>query len=173
MNKYRFCSGLAIFPEHDMKMLGEMSRSGWHLVGFSKVGFMYKLEKGEPIPYIYSVNFEKNVNDNMIDIYRESGWETIVSNSGYQIFRALEGTPPIFSDKQSEIDILKEQRNFCGKGSLISLGVLLIFILTVYLTNIHNGLILLGIIPLVCFVFTFFPFIGSMFHIRRVKNKKE
>lgn len=173
MNKYRFCNGLAIFPEHDMKMLGEMSRSGWHLVGFSKICLMYKLEKGEPASYIYSVNFEKSVNNDMIEIYRESGWEAVVLKNGYQIFRALEGTPPIFSDKQSEIDILKEQRNLCGKGALISLGILLIFVLIMYLTDIHNSLMLLIIVPIVCFVFTFFPFIGSIFHIRRIQNRKE
>ena len=171
MNKYRFCSGLAIFPEHDMKMLSDMSRSGWHLVGFS--GLMYKFESGDSMPYIYSVNFEKTVDDNMIDIYSESGWEAIVLNNGYQIFRATEGTAPIFSDKQSEIDILKEQKNLCGKGALISLAILIVLILAFYLTDIRNGLEFLIVIPMVCFIFTFFPFVGSMFHIRRIRNKKE
>lgn len=171
MSRYRFCSGLAIFPERDMKMLSDMSVSGWHLVGFS--GLMFKFEKGEPIHYIYSVNFEMSASEDMLEIYRESGWEAVVSKAGYQIFRAVEGTQPIFSDKQSEIDVLKEQRKFCGKGSLISLAILLIFIAVTFVMDIHSLFKLFIIVPLICFIFTFFPFLGIMFHIRRIQKREE
>ena len=171
MNKYRFCNGLAIFPEHDMKMLSEMSRSGWHFVGFS--GLMYKFEKGEPMPYIYSVNFEKSVGDDMLELYRESGWEPVVVQNGYQIFRAADGTPPIFSDKQSEIDIVKEQKNLCGRGALISLGILLVLATVLHLTAIHSFFWFLIIVPLGSFIFTFFPFMGSILHIRRIQKRRK
>lgn len=169
MNKYRFCSGLAIFPEHDMKMLSKMSSSGWHLKSLS--GFMYSFEKGEPTKYIYSLNLEQSVDDEMLSLYRESGWEPIIAEKGYQIFRAENGTPPIFSDRESEIQMLNENKITLRKSSAISfLAVILCMILFVF-TNIPNTVLIpLFILSWACFIFAFFPFIGIYFKIRKLNK---
>ena len=170
MNKYRFCCGLAIFPEHDMKMLSRMSSSGWHLKSFS--GLMYSFERGEPEHYIYSVNLEKSVNDDMLSLYRESGWNPVIAQNGYQIFRAERGTPPIFSDKESEIQMLKNNRFTAGKLSLISFLAIVLFVFLLVFTDISDIVFLsLLLIAWVCFVFSFFPFVGFCFKIIKLNRE--
>ena len=170
MNKYRFCSGLAIFPEHDMKMLSRMSSLGWHLKSFS--GLLYTFEKGKPINYIYSINLENAVDDNMLSLYRESGWEPVIAQNGYQIFRAPYGTSPIFSDTESEIQVLEENRKKFGKASFVSfLAVILCLILSFLDFIPFIVLMLFYVTAWACFVFAFFPFVGLCFKIRKLKKE--
>jgi len=104
--KYILGNGIAISPEKDMMLFKEMSKQGWHING--TMMWWYRFEKGEPTDYDYSSNMESKVTEDMLSLYEESGWHTIVACNGFQIFRAMEGATPIFSDLDSEIESLKE-----------------------------------------------------------------
>ena len=166
--KYKMCSGLAIMPEHDMKLLKDMSKKGWHLVGMK--GLLYRFEKGEACDYDYALNTEMVIEKDMLSYYEASGWYPVVIEPGYQIFRAKEGTVPIFSDKASEEEVLEKNQKHTGKWASV-FGILLAAWLIIM--NIIN----LGFIKVVvlialntCFVFTFLPFLGFSRSLRKLRK---
>lgn len=172
MMKYRMCKGLAMAPDKDMKMLSDMSKKGWHLTKFSLLGYFF--EEGEPQDYIYALNTEQIVTEDMLSLYRESGWTPVIVSEGYQIFRAEEGTPPIFSDAESEIEVLRKNQKSSGVAALV-FGVLLVA--TISLTNtvlqphINETVSLIMVcIFMICFIFTFFPFVGFGISIHKKKK---
>lgn len=158
MAKYRFSSGLAMAPERDLRMLADMSRQGWHLSQIE--GIRYRFEQGEPADFIYALNFEVNPDADMLSFYQASGWTAIVSEKGYQIFRAKAGTPPIFSDRESKDEVLHKSRRHAAKGALIS-GLMLLLWGLVAPGRVPELLeIVVMVILMVAFVFTFLPFLG-------------
>lgn len=159
MRKYRFCSGLALFPDKDMKMLHEMSLQGWHLTGMSEL--RYRFEQGEPHSYIYAVNYEEDVTEEMISLYKESGWEIVMCETGCQICRAEEGTAPIFSDTESHIEVIAKQRKLCGKVASMSLLVVAVSVIWIAWRKDDSFFIwLLMMLGVMMTIFSGFPFIG-------------
>lgn len=170
MAKYRMCSGLAMAPEHDMKVLKEMSRKGWHLTTLK--GLFYRFEEGEAADYEYALNMEMEPDQDMLAYYEASGWKPVVIGPGYQIFRAEKGTVPIFSDKDSEVDVLERNQKKIGKWAVF-FGVLIAAWL--FLTNavdIGPAGVIVMMILIVCFVFTLFPFIGYSRSLKKLQKKR-
>lgn len=169
MTKYRICGGLAITPEKDIKMLGEMSKKGWHLSNMC-CGIFYRFEKGHPQDYTYSLNLEKSTTREMLSFYEASGWTPVVVGNGYQIFRAAAGAVPIFSDKESEMEILYKSRQQSGKSALLFAAVI-IFCLILNVLIESMAFILLALAAFVFFIFSFLPFIGFSFSLYKIKQK--
>jgi hypothetical protein len=171
MAKYRMSGGLAMTPESDMKLLKKMSQKGWHITGMR--GIFYRFEKGLPHDFDYSLNLEERINPEMMSFYEASGWTPIVAESGYQIFRAKAGSSPIFSDSESEIELLSRNRQQYGMWSLIPMSLMIVCII---LANWIEGYTIictaLGLFMSVCFIFTFFPFIGFSISLRKKKGGK-
>jgi len=110
--KYRMGYGLAISPEKDMQMFAKMSAKGWHLT--ENQGFLYRFEQGEPHEYIYELNMDMETEEDMYSLYEESGWTPVIKEKGMHIFRAEKGTPPIFSDSESKVELLEKERWIFG-----------------------------------------------------------
>lgn len=168
MTKYRMCGGFAMTPKRDMKMLSEMSKKGWHL---SKMrGIFYCFEKGDPHDYNYSLNLEISTTPEMLYFYEASGWTPIVAENGHQIFRAESGSAPIFSDTDSEIDILNKNRHWSGKYALLFTALITICLI---LNSLIESIIftILGLIVFVLFIFSFLPFIGFTLSLYKLKQK--
>lgn len=157
--KYRLSAGVGVSPEREINLLEQMSRKGWHLTGMR--GLFYRFERGTPHEYDYAVNTEVHINSEMMSFYEASGWTPIVTGNGIQVFRAEAGATPIFSDSESEIELLSKNRKLSGKLSLVALSLLIVWLI---LTNtmelnriVSNGL---GLLTYSFFVFTFLPFVG-------------
>jgi hypothetical protein len=168
MTKYRMCGGFAMTPKRDMKMLSKMSKKGWHL---SKMqGIFYCFEKGEPHDYNYSLNLEISTTPEMLSFYEASGWTPIVVENGHQIFRAESGTAPIFSDAESEIEVLNKNRHWSGKYALLFAALITICVI---LSSLIESIIfaILSLIVFVLFIFTFLPYIGFTFSLYKLKHK--
>lgn len=168
MAKYKMCGGLAIMPERDMKLLKDMSKKGWHLAGMK--GFLYRFEEGEPCDYDYTLNTEMKIDKDMLSFYEASGWCPVVISPGYQIFRAKEGTTPIFTDRDSEEEVLQRNQKMSGKWASV-FGILII------VWSIAENVIDLGFITVmvmialyICFVFTFFPFVGYSRSLKKLRK---
>jgi hypothetical protein len=126
--KYIMGSGIAMSPEKDMALFKKMSKQGWHMSG--TMLWWYRFEKGEPVDYDYASNMEGKVTKDMLSMYEESGWLPIVAVDGFQIFRAIEGAAPIFSDTISEIEALEEiRRNTVKCGTFWGFVLILVLIL--------------------------------------------
>ncbi|MNV64785.1 hypothetical protein D3C71_1574470 [compost metagenome] len=109
----------------------------------------------------------------MMSFYEASGWTPIVAESGYQIFRAEAGSTPIFSDSESEIELLSRNRQQYGKWSLVPMSLIIMCIIAItwmeWGTIVFTGL---GLFMLVCFIFTFLPFIGFSLSLRKKKRQQ-
>lgn len=170
--KYIIGSGIAISPEKDMALLKKMSKQGWHFSGTWI--WWYQFEKGEPADYDYASNMESKITKDMIALYEESGWLPIVACDGMQIFRAVEGATPIFSDLDSEIEALEEiKRNTIKSAIIWSIALILVMMARFVVPDAWN---LLGIALTILSVFIAFPSatqIISFFGIKKlIKNKK-
>lgn len=169
MTKYKFSNGFAIAPEKTMRMLEKMSRSGWHLTGMS--GLRYKFEKGENHDYIYDYNMEDDLDEEMLSLYESSGWHLVLSESGFQIFRAEKGATPLFTDCESKLEIIIQHQKRFGIAALVSISL---FILCVGIESINSNIIsfVFLLFFLCCSIFTLFPFIGLCHTFIKTKYQK-
>jgi hypothetical protein len=173
--KYHIGYGLAVMPNRDLNIFRDMSNKGWHVCGTS--GILYRFEHGEPHDYDYALNFEDTVDAEMLSLYEAGGWTPIIVVSGvvgYQIFRAEVGTPHIFSDVDSEIEVLRKNCRFYGKWSLIFLVPLVVaFISALSVFNEPAFIvlwILFGIFGM-CFSTFFTSFVGHSVTIAKKKRQ--
>nr|WP_275262591.1 DUF2812 domain-containing protein [Paenibacillus tepidiphilus] len=152
-----------------MHLLKRMSQRGWHVTGMK--GMLYRFEQGGPHDYDYALNMEEQVNPEMFSLFEASGWTPVIAFDGLQIFRAEAGTSPIFSDSESEAEQLSKNRQQYGKWSLVPLCLAIIcFILRNQVEGAGELFFFLGLFMLVCFVFTFFPFIGFSLSLRKKRS---
>lgn len=96
--------------EKEEQWLGEMARSGWHLVSFSLSG--YTFAHGEPGEWVYRTDFQnastlprKDLGE-YVGLFRDAGWEHVAEYSGWHYFRTrADGThsTEIFTDTESRI----------------------------------------------------------------------
>ncbi|WP_151733438.1 DUF2812 domain-containing protein ['Paenibacillus yunnanensis' Narsing Rao et al. 2020] len=171
MAKYRMSNGWAISPGKDMLLLKRMSRQGWHVTGMK--GMLYSFEQGGPHDYDYALNMEERVTPEMMALFEASGWTPVVAFDGLQIFRAEAGASPIFSDSESEAELLSKNRQQYGKWSLVPFCLAIIcFILKNQVEEAERLFFCLGLFMLVCFVFTFFPFIGLSLSLRKKRSQQ-
>lgn len=158
MARYKMSGGLAMTPESDMKLLKDMSKKGWHMVGMK--GIFYRFEEGEPCDFDYALNIETEINDDMLAFYEASGWSPVVIASGYQIFRAKAGTAPIFSDLDSREEVLLVNWKLSGKWASIFAIMLVIWFIATRIIDFGFFSVIVMAALMVCFIFTLFPFIG-------------
>nr|WP_307895864.1 DUF2812 domain-containing protein [Clostridium botulinum] len=136
-NKYVMIGGFAFSEESDMEKLRNYAKKGWILervVG----GFFYKLRKDEPQDIIYSLDYQKDVNEEYFHMFKEAGWDIVISlGNEMHIFSAQYGTKPIYSDFESNLGKYISMQNTVGKSAVYSLivGIILI-ILSFFINNI-------------------------------------
>lgn len=168
MAKYKMSNGLAMMPERDMKLLKDMSRKGWHLVGMN--GIFYRFEEGKSCDYDYALNTEMEIDKDMLSFYEASGWSPVVIGPGYQIFRAKEGTAPIFSDVDSEEGVLQRNQKMSGKWASIFGILLAIWFITTSVFELGFIAVMIMVVLVICFVFAFFPFVGFSRSLKKLRK---
>ena len=112
--KYMMSGGLAFAEEKDMEKLRAFSVKGWHVRDFAFMG--YVLEKGNSTDFIYSLDYRQVKEDEAeeyFDFFSSSGWEHITSQSEIHLFRALPGTKPIHSERET----VAEKHGNMGKST--------------------------------------------------------
>lgn len=168
-------NGFAFSEESDMEKLKEYARQGWILEDIVG-GFIYKLRKDKSQDIIYNLDYQTEANEEYFTIFKEAGWNRIVSVENYMhIFSAQAGTKPIYSDCESEIDKYTSIRNRTRKGTLYSLilAIALMGLLVVSLVDIKPiFLIIVGllIIDIFVFVFNFMPYLAYNSRIKQIKK---
>ncbi|WP_346878937.1 MULTISPECIES: DUF2812 domain-containing protein [unclassified Clostridium] len=174
-SKYVMINGFAFSEESDMEKLKEYARQGWILEDIVG-GFFYKLRKDKSQDIIYNLDYQTEANEEYFTIFKEAGWNCIVSIENYMhIFSAQAGTKPIYSDCESEIDKYTSIRNQTRKGTLYSLilAIALMGLLVVSLVAIKPiFLIIVGllIIDIFVFVFNFMPYLAYSSRIKQIKK---
>lgn len=103
--KYIMSNGLAFFEEKDMGQLRKKALKGWHLKRFRFAG--YELEKGEAEDVIFNIDYrtlQPNEENEYFEMFSYAGWTHVCSSQGMHIFKAKNGTVPIYSDVESSRD---------------------------------------------------------------------
>ena len=101
--KYMPSWGIAFAEHREMRKLGRMAASGWHLESFAFLG--YWLRKGEPKPTTYCVDYRKvdpAEQDDYLSMFEAGGWRLAASAGTIHIFAANPGTPPIYTDDETK-----------------------------------------------------------------------
>ena len=123
--KYITSGGLAFAEYEDMDKLRRYSLKGWHVSGFSFMG--YTLKKGENKDYIYSIDYRflhADERDEYFAFFFNSGWTHVTSEGDIHLFRAHAGTKPIYTDPDTTIEKYEN-----SSGSIVKFAVPL-FVLT-------------------------------------------
>lgn len=172
--KYMMSGGLAFAEDTDMEKLRKYSQKGWHVSGFSFMG--YTLEKGENEDFIYSVDYRslrEDEKEEYIDLFSASGWSHIASENDFHLFRALPGTQPIYTDRDT---IVEKYEYSTGTMKGITLSVFIItglLWLGAYISTgiIHSILSVLGTIFTVIAIPTAYTLIATYFQKWKAEGK--
>lgn len=171
--KYVYNGGLAFSEEKDMKRLSQYAKEGWILEGFARLGFYYKLKKGKPQHVEYSLDYQTNADEDYFSLFEASGWEHVCSVSNHlHIFRAPDGTKPIYTDNTTLLEKYENEASRMGKYALYSLFLNIICWIIVgwsvaYLPTTLNYLTPIVVIIALPLIFTGLPYLGYL----RKKNE--
>ena len=109
--KYMMSGGLAFSEQKDLKKLRQKAAQGWIVKRFKFMG--YQLEKGAPEDVIFSIDYrdlKEGEGQEYFEMFEMAEWGHVSSNAGIHLFKAVPGTKPIYSDKESSIDKLVRQQ---------------------------------------------------------------
>ncbi|WP_238884046.1 DUF2812 domain-containing protein [Clostridium sp. YIM B02551] len=174
-SKYVIIEGFAFNEEGDMKRLSKYASQGWILESIVG-GFFYKLKKDRPQNIVYSLDYQREANEEYFDIFKEAGWKHVISlGKQMHIFSAEAGTKPIYSDRETQIDKYEDIRFRTGKASLYSsiVGILLIGLLIfsfIAMRPIFLPILCLLFIDIVIFTFNFMPYVAYNSRIKQIEK---
>lgn len=175
--KYVPSGGLAFFEEKEMKKLSKYAKKGWILESFAGLG--YKLRKGEHQIIEYSLDYQKEVDDEYFAYFEEAGWSHVCSaGDEIHIFRAPTGTKPIYSDKPTTIEKYEREKRRMGKVAFPFFIFTIIFMFLSVLSNygwlsenIGNLFELLGIVSLIILIFPGIPYISYRYKLNKLQKE--
>lgn len=174
--KYMPSGGLAFYEEKEMKKLSDLAKEGWILEGFALLG--YKLRKGEPMDIDYSLDYQKDADDEYFAFFEEAGWSHVcTAGSEIHIFRASAGTTPIYSDKPTIIEKYEREKRQMGRAALPFLISTVFFFLLSLMS--HSGWLFeslrpvfysIGIVSLAILVFPGLPYLSYLFKLSKLRK---
>lgn len=152
-NKYITSGGLGFSEDRDMEKLRKNALKGWHLKRFRFNG--YELEKGNPEDVIFNVDFrllDSDEEGEYFDMFSQAGWEHVCSDAGFHIFKAKNGTEPIYSDKESIRDKVDRMAYPVKSIFTYCIGLIVILVLIMAFTSgvfeeLSKWGVLLSIVP--------------------------
>jgi hypothetical protein len=174
--KYIYSGGFAFNEQEDMDKLRAYAKEGWLLERQQFMG--YQLKKGEPKNIKFSLDYQKEADDDYFAYFEAAGWTLVCSTANeIHIFSAPEGTTPIHTDKIPLIEKYKTEKKRMGKIALPSLFVtLMLFFLTVLggigwvPETIGNISTMLWYVSLIVPVFTVISFFGYSSKVRKLRK---
>ena len=174
--KYINSGGLAFSENEDMEKLGEYAKEGWILENITSFG--YKLRKRKPENIKYSLDYQKEVDDDYFSYFEASGWSHVCSGANQiHIFSAPEGTSPIHSDKVTVVEKYEIIRKSMGKVALPTIIITLMLFLLTILSGIEgmpeiigSASAILGYVSLIVLIFTGLPYIGYSFKLSKLRK---
>lgn len=177
--KYVIVSGFATDEETDMRRLKNYAKQGWILDSIAVGGFFFKLKKDEPKDIDYSLDYQGEADEEYFNLFSEAGWERVISiGKLMHIFSAPEGTKPIYSDSESEIDKYTRMKKQMRRGSIYSLIVtvalaILSVVSAITIKPIFLVTFSLFLLSIIVFVFNFMPYLAYSYRLKLLsKNDK-
>lgn len=155
MNKYLPCMGVALMSSYDVERLKRLSRQGWHVTGMAARSMLYRLERGEPHPYDYCAVVGKRPSHELLELYKESGWEPIAVEDDFQVLRSDGKAAPPYTDEATRNEAILENRRRYGSFAAVCLlvAIAILSILATMAPSLGSPLAcLVAVSLLACFV---------------------
>ena len=122
--KYVWSGGTAFSESKDMEKLAKYAKKGWILNGFAPFG--YQLRKGEPQNIQYSLDYRTDADDDYFAYFETAGWSHVCSEGNdIHVFKAPEGTDPIYTDQVTIIEKYETEKNRMKKVAFPTMVVTL------------------------------------------------
>ncbi|MED1569651.1 DUF2812 domain-containing protein [Bacillus paramycoides] len=125
--KYIMSNGIAFSEEKDLKKLRKYAAKGWIVKRFKRLG--YELEKSIAEDVIFSLDIRElgeNELEEYIEMFELAGWEYICSSYNMHLFKAKPGTKPIYTDKATKQEKIKNLRKPVKVTVAISTALLIV-----------------------------------------------
>lgn len=175
--KYIPSGGLAFFEEKEMKMLANYAREGWILEKFAGMG--YKLRKEEPKDIEYSLDYQKEADDEYFAFFEAAGWSHVCSvGNEIHIFNATRGTKPIYTDRPTIVEKYEREKNRMGRAALpIFVSTVVFWVITIFSNlewvpeSIANIFQALGMISLIILIFPGLPYLSYQLKLLKLRKK--
>lgn len=170
--KHVISNGIAFSEKKDLEMLRKEAANGWIVKRFKKMG--YEFEKGNPEDVIFSIDIrelEEEELDEYIELFETAGWTHIFSHYDMHLFKALPGTKPIYTDKESKVGKIERLQKSVGPAAAISscamVGSYIIQeIASGTLSNVFRVVFFISVVIAVPMIMTF---LATMYH--SIKSK--
>lgn len=137
--KYMMSTGLAFSEQKDLRKLRKKAAQGWIVKRFKLAG--YQLEKGPTEDVIFSIDYrdlKEEESQEYFELFDMAGWSHVCSDVGMHLFKAIPGTKPIYSDKESTVDKLVR----LGKPMIpITIFCMLLTIISYMLSHVSTNAI--------------------------------
>ena len=134
--KYLASVGIAFSEKKDLQKLREYAAQGWIVKRYKRMG--YELEEGQREDVIFSIDVNrlaKGEEEEYFAMFLAGGWEHVCSSYNTHLFKAKPGTPPIYTDKESEVDKFNRLLTSITPLSLYSLIALVIGTVGAWMTS--------------------------------------
>jgi hypothetical protein len=150
--------------------LTEMSQSGWHLASMAGPA-LYTFERGEPLPYVYRLDWQGQSKRDYVQLFRDAGWELVLGYSGWHYFRKLvrpgEQTE-IYTDIDSKIAKYQRVLVYMCTSSALSLPALALLIDRPVTTATR----IVTFVMLILFLIVIYIVAGLQGRINQLKNQR-
>lgn len=175
--KYIPSGGLAFFEEKEMKKLSDYAKEGWILEKFAVLG--YTLRKGESKNIDYSLDYQKEADDEYFAFFEVAGWSHVCSaGNEIHIFSAPTGTKPIYTDRPTTVEKYEREKKQMGKAALPFLISTVAFWLLSFVSSwgwlpdsIGITFLVLGTISLIILIFPGMPYLSYQFKLWRLRKE--
>ncbi|MCS0670283.1 DUF2812 domain-containing protein [Cytobacillus firmus] len=134
---YKISNGLAFFEQKDLQMLREKAAEGWMVESFK--GGLYTFTKSGPKDVIFSIDYHELTpedEEEYCELFAAAGWTHVYSHTGIHLFKAVPGTPPIYSDAASKTDQVKRSAK---PVYIVTIAALLFTIITLAFMKLAEG----------------------------------
>ena len=175
--KYIPSGGLAFYEEKEMKKLSKYAKEGWMLEKFAGLGYM--LRKGESKNIEYSLDYQKEADEEYFAFFEAAGWSHVCSvGNEIHIFSAPTGTKPIYSDKPTTVEKYEREKKQMGKAALPFFISTVVFWLLSFVSSWgwvpeSIGFIFwaLGMISLIILIFPGLPYLSYQFRLWKLRKE--
>ncbi|MEN1937674.1 DUF2812 domain-containing protein [Paenibacillus sp. 102] len=137
--KYIMSNGIAFSERKDLQKLRKYATKGWIVKRFKKMG--YELEKGVAEDVIFNLDIRElaeNELEEYIEMFELAGWEYICSSYTMHLFKAKPGTKPIYTDKETKQEKIKNLR----KPVLLTVAISMALLIVSYIVHsVSSGLL--------------------------------
>jgi hypothetical protein len=142
-------------------------------------GLGYKLRKEESKDIEYSLDYQKEADDEYFAIFEAAGWSHVCSvGNEIHIFSAPTGTKPIYTDRPTTVEKYKREKKQMGKAALPFFTSTVVFWLLSVFSNwgwvpgiIGNIFQLLGMISLIILIFPGLPYLSYQYKLLKLRKE--